>query len=231
MRDYCDFSVPDAKKLLVVLTIVELAFVLIFAADTLLESPSARIHRLFDLDADANIPNWFSSIQLFLIGLVFLLRRRKAGRDAPPSRLFLLMGSAGFVFLSADEAALIHEDIGGFLIHHMAWMPRFKGDYGAWVYLYLLIGIALLLATFREVVSMWRHHRRPTSTMTVGAALYLLGAVGFEVIGFQFLRDGSTPLLYEAEVAIEEFLEMFGASVILYGAVLLLLDDTRASAA
>jgi len=56
---------------------------------------------------------------------------------------------------------------------------------------------------------------------------FLLGGVGLEAIGYQFLRSGSTPLLYSAEVALEEFLEMSGASITLYGTILMLLHKSR----
>jgi len=63
--------------------------------------------------------------------------------------------------------------------------------------------------------------------MAIGMGFVVLGGVGLEAIGYQFLRSGSTPLLYSAEVALEEFLEMSGASVTLYGAILLLLYKSR----
>jgi hypothetical protein len=55
----------------------------------------------------------------------------------------------------------------------------------------------------------------------------LLGGVVLEAISNQFLRSDSTPILYTVEVALEEFLEISGASVTLYGAILLLLHESR----
>jgi len=226
MRLYCDFTVRDANKLLIGLILFELCLVLIFAADTLLGSPSLSIKQLFDLDGEGNLPAWFSSVQLFLIGLVFLLRSRQPDPVHSPSPLFLLMVSAGFIFLSADEAASIHEKI-SVLFKHVEWMPRFKGDHGLWVFIYTFIGLILLLANFRTLASMWNRYRHATSIMAIGMVFVLFGVIGLEAISYQFLRDGSTPLLYSAEVALEEFLEMSGASVTLYGAILLLLHDSR----
>ena len=48
----------------------------------------------------------------------------------------------------------------------------------------------------------------------------MLGGVGLEIISYQFLREDETSLFYIVEVAFEEFLEMLGASLILYGAIL-----------
>ena len=226
MRLYCDFTVRDANKLLFGLILFELCLVLIYAADTLLGSPSWSIKQLFDFDGEGNIPAWFSSVQLSLIGLIFLLRSRQTDSDHFPSPLFLLTVSTGFIFLSADEAASIHEKISGAL-KHIELMPRFKGDHGIWIFIYALIGLILFLATFRSLAAMWNRYRHATFMMAIGMGIVVLGGVVMEVISYQFLRSGSTPLLYRVEVTLEEFLEMSGASVTLYGAILLLLHESR----
>jgi hypothetical protein len=226
MRLYCDFTVRDANKLLFGLIFFELCLVLIYAADTLLGSPSWSIQQLFDLDGESNIPAWFSSVQLFLIGLIFLLRSRQTNPDHSPSPLFFLMVSTGFIFLSVDEVVSIHEKI-SVIFKHVELMPRFKGDHGVWVFIYALIGLILFVATFRSLAAMWNRYRHATFIMAIGMGIVVLGGVILEVISYQFLRGGSTPLLYSAEVAIEEFLEMSGASVTLYGAILLLLHESR----
>jgi hypothetical protein len=226
MRLYCDITVRDANILLIGLILFELCLVLIFAVDTALGSPRLSIQQLFDLDGEGNIPAWFSSVQFFLIGLLFLLKSRQLDPDHSPSPLFLLMVSAGFIFLSADEVASMHEKL-SVVFKHVAWIPRFKGDHGLWVFIYAIIGLILLLANLRAVAAMWNRYRHATSIMAIGMGFVMLGGVGLEAIGYQFLRSGSTPLLYSAEVALEEFLEMSGASVTLYGAILLLLYKSR----
>ena len=224
MRWYCDFTVRDANKLLFGLILFELCLVLIFAADTLLGSPSWIIKELIDLDEEHNIPAWFSSVQLFLIALVFLLKSCQLYPDHSPLRSFFLMVSTGFIFLSADEVASIHEKI-TWVFKHVEFMPRFKGDHGIWIFVYALIGLILFLAAFRTLAAMWKRYRQATLIMAIGMGMALIGGVVMEVISYQFLRSGSTPLLYKAEVAIEEFLEMSGVSVTLYGAILLLLYE------
>ena len=66
------------------------------------------------------------------------------------------------------------------------------------------------------------------SMMALGFAIFLLGVVGLEVISFQFLRGEDVPqYLYRLEVAIEEFLEMIGITIVLYGAVQLSLANFK----
>jgi hypothetical protein len=220
------FSPQDTKKLFAGLVIFEILLVLIFAADTLLGHPIRPIRILFDLDGEGNIPAWFSSVQLFIVGLVFLLIGRQTNPDQRPSALLFLILVLGFIFLSADEAASIHEKITGAL-KDIQWVPRFKGDHGIWVFIYPLIGFTLFLAFYRQLIAMWNRYRYTTLIMAAGMGIFLIGALGLEIISFQFLRSGSFPLLYKVEVAFEEFFEMLGVSVILYGAMLLLREKKR----
>lgn len=56
--------------------------------------------------------------------------------------------------------------------------------------------------------------------MASGFAILLIGAVVLEVIGYQYLRGvPSLSHLYPLEVALEEFLEMIGVSIAVYGAI------------
>lgn len=225
MRFYCDFAVRDANKLLAGLVLFELCLVSIFAVHKLLGSPIEIISSSFNPASEGNIPAWFSSVQLFLIGLPFLLKSWQLDPDYLPSPRFLRMVAVGFVFLSADEAASIHEGLTR-LLKPVEWVPRFKGDHGIWVFIYLPIGLILFLATFRQLAALWHRYRHATFMMAIGMGIFLLGAVGLEIIGYQFLRSGWTPVLYKASVVLEEFLEMSGASIILYGAILLLLPES-----
>lgn len=66
------FDLRDAHKLLSASIILEIGLVLIFVAGESGIVSNQTVTQLFNLGAEQNIPTWFSSIQLFLIGLVFL---------------------------------------------------------------------------------------------------------------------------------------------------------------
>jgi hypothetical protein len=54
-----------------------------------------------------------------------------------------------------------------------------------------------------------------------GCVVYVTGAAVLETIGYRMLIAGATLSLYRAEVALEEFFEMVGASLILYAVLLI----------
>jgi hypothetical protein len=220
MQIDCDVSVRSARKLLHGLILFELGLVLVYALDTILGGPSWTIRQLFDLDRETSIPTWFSSAQWLLVALVLWFRSQQANADPVPSPRFLKLAAVLFAFLSADEAAAIRETCSRAL-RHMKSLPHLEGGLGIWVFIYGAIGLAIGIASLRVLLSMWRRHRPATTTITAGMAIVVLGAVVLEVIGDQFLRGSSTKLLYQVEVALEEFLEMAGSSVILYGSLLL----------
>lgn len=229
MRLSFDLEVKDAKKLLIWLLGFELLLVAIYALDNALGMPIWTLHSLFDLDAEQTIPDWFSALQLALVGLVFMLKARQPDVAHGLSPRFILLVGAGFLFLSADEAASIHERIGA-LLKKTRSAPGFKGGHGLWMLPYAVLGLLLLWANLRSVAIMLTRYRRASLLMLGGFGVILVGAVGLEALSYQYLRGGDTPGLYVVEVACEEFLEMFGASVMLYGALQFLMDKPAADA-
>jgi hypothetical protein len=203
------------------LILFELFLIAIYALDTLLGRPTEPISELFDLDGEANLPAWFSSAQLLAVSFFFFFRARQCDPAHGRSPLLFWIVGAVFIFLSADEGAVIHEKITPALTR-FSWVPRFRGDHGVWIFVYGLAGVALFLTLRRHLIALWNDHRRETYLMVVGLCFWL-GAVGLEIVVYQFLGATRTPRLYPIEVAFEELFEMVGASVILYAAVLMVL--------
>ena len=227
MDIHVSLTAQDARRLLALLLVLEIGLVGVYGVDALV-GPIRGIHSLSDLDRETAIPTWFSSVQLFFIGTLFVLMSRQRDVSPPRSRLFLLLVAAGFIWLSLDEAVAVHEKLTG-LLKDIAWIPRFKGDHGIWILLYLPAGLILLFACRREIVGLWRQYRRETLIFGLGAGLTLTGAVGVEIASYLFARGEAAALPYRLEVALEEFLEMCGASIILYATLLLSLRRSQAA--
>lgn len=214
-----NFTENQAKKLLHRLVFFEILLVLIYIANVLLNHQVIIIHRLFDLDKEMNIPTWFSCIQLFSIGILLLFLCRYHERKKPPTSLFVSLFGLIFIFLSLDEFAGIHENVTRLLVK-IEWIPRFYGNHGIWIFFYLILGVIIVLATFRNISEMFKNYRRESLILFMGMVIFLLGAVVMEIIGYYLKSRKGLAFLYTAEVGIEEFCEMVGGSIILYGTIL-----------
>ena len=117
-----------------------------------------------------------------------------------------------------DEAAMVHENI-TVILGKKAWVPTFRGGHGVWIMVYSLIAIALSGMGSRTILSFFKGYPRQAIIMVSGAVIFLTGAVGLEIVGYQ-LRGTGHPMLYNAEIALEELFEMSGASIIFFGTIL-----------
>lgn len=222
----------DITKFLYVLVAIEVGLVVLhllhFKLYNFLSTlPVPFTLDLFDLDQEANVPTWFSSIQLFMVSTVFFLISAQKPLSSPPTKNFFRLCAGIFLFLSADEAGEIHEKI-GWLLTHFDWIPVFFNRYGMWICLYLVTGGFLLIFHYRNLRALIGQYRQESLFIIFGIFFILLGAVGFEILNYQFqLKDTSTTLNF-IEVTLEEFCEMFGVSIILYGSLLLWLAGGKA---
>jgi hypothetical protein len=222
MDIYFNINLKNAKKILIGLILFELCLVAIYLAGNFIGHPTI----FFNLDGEANLPAWFSSMQFLLIGQIFYLKSLQPNPKNLPSYFFLIIIAAGFIFLSVDEAAQIHETLSG-ILKRTTSMPRFKEGNGIWILPYFLIGTFVLYKFYKEILVMFIHFRKVTITIATGFILITFGAVVLEIIGYQFLLGDATKKLYFIEVAFEEFFEMAGASLVLYGALLFLISGTK----
>ncbi|MCJ8167050.1 hypothetical protein MKJ04_19565 [Pontibacter sp. E15-1] len=215
---YINLTKKHAVTLLITLLLFEIIFAVVFLAGPVLGLPDYLI-RLFDLDGEANIPAWFSSTQLFVVGALFLLSPNwhKASQLANP--WFLLLVGLGFVFLSLDESAVIHERVTKALKDN-EWAPRFKGGHGIWISIYFSFATLIVLVGVRTILSFFKVYPIQSVILAAGLACFLIGGVGMEVLSYWYLRTAENAQLYSIEVVIEEFLEMAGISTILYGSLL-----------
>lgn len=95
---HSDFNVRDLNKLLLGMVFIELLFVVVYVLNVLWGSPSWVITKLVDLDDEGSIATWFSSMQLFVVGLLFFLKSRHANAIELPSATFFCILGLGFIF-------------------------------------------------------------------------------------------------------------------------------------
>ena len=216
-----DLSVRDARRFFWLLVLIQLILVSAYVADVLLDHPNLTIKNMLDMDREISIPSWFSSMELAFVGIALLAASALGDAGRRPSAWFLRFGAVCFLFLSADEGVGIHEQVHSVLKNALSWVPSFKGEQGIWILPYLVVVVVVVWLTRRHVLAMWRDYSTETYVMLTGAAVFLGGAVALEVVSYQYLRGDETSILYQMEVAAEEFLEMFGSALMLYGVMLL----------
>jgi len=209
----------DVTRAFLALIIAEIFFCLVYFGDFLLGEPIWRIHELFNLDSEVSIPTWFSIIQLFIIGIIALLVAFSKTATPPPSKGGLTLFGLGFIYLSMDEGSAIHEKL-TYEFYNNPLVPYFHGTHGIWIVVYGCIGIIVFLVLHRDIFAVCKHFRKEALIFIGGMIVFLAGTAGSETITY-FYVDKSNPFVYTVEVILEEFLEMAGASVLLYGVSLL----------
>lgn len=186
-----------------------------------------RTLRLFELDEEANLPTWFSSITLFAAALISVVIGRLEHSRRPRETRFWMILAAGFVYLSIDELAMLHDKFGGTLATVLGVRAHGWITY-VWVVpaLVAIAAVGLLLLGFVR-----RLPRRVQRLSVLAGILYVGGAVGCEMISARLVAaDGSralTSMPYFIEVLAEETLEMSGVALWIYAQLIYLVEHVR----
>ena len=212
-------------RLLRALVAIELLLVALYWLDILCGEPPL-LNPLFDLDGEGNIPAWFSSAQLLLIALTLWTANRFRRREPLPPRRFVNLLAAGFLVLSLDETAQVHETITGVIGSRYAdWVPHLVSSHKAFAVL-ATVGVFWVMKTFyKDARAAWRWSRRECTICLLGVSIVLLGGSLIEAIGYLYLQKG-TPA-YHIEVSFEEFFEMLGETLILRAVLAFARDACR----
>lgn len=209
-----------ARRLLAITLAMDLFWVVSYLALFAMGPTGARLLKVFDLDAEANPPAWWSGSQLLVIGLVALVLALRPFSDderITPLRPALWAFGLGFVFLSADEIGGIHEDLAGLLRGQS--IVRGIGGEGVWMLVYTVIGVALIVLFARYAIRAWKLWPRESAIAAGGFALLIFGGALVETIGYVI---GLKSAGIQYEIVVEEACEMIGASVLLYACMRML---------
>lgn len=170
-----------------------------------------------NLGYEGNLGTWFASTQWAALAFVLLLLWLREGG------LWLLL-AAGALFLSADEAATIHERLGVLVQGAVSTADRgtllgwLRLEYRSYYWLLLYVPLAVPAAA---VVAVWLGRRMPRhrGMLLAGIALFFAGAVGLDFVeGWKNSRT-LEPMevggaLWDL-VLLEEVLELAGVSLVL----------------
>lgn len=208
-----EYTSQDLTRLLVGLISLELAFAaayLLVYAEPGVPWDIARL--LFDLDGEESLTAWFSTVQLFTVGLVLLLAALANEHEEDVPSIFLAVGGLLFVFLSADEGALIHERFSRIITERAPTLTPIP----PWIIIYGVLGTILFAVATPYLITLGKRFPQESLIALGGAGAFVGGAGGLEIISKLFFDLESTPTLLKLGIAIEEFLEMAGVSLLLY---------------
>lgn len=173
------------------------------------------------VNAELSIPTIFSVLLLFMCALLLALITVLTRKHSEPHSLYWGILTAGFLFMTFDEGASIHELLDdpmrgllgsqspGFL--HFAWVVP--------------VGILVVVMGFffiRFLKSLPKSTRR---LFIVASLLYVGGAVGMEMLGGNYASShGSDNFGFSLLATVEESLEM-GGTILFIHALLAYLED------
>lgn len=167
----------------------------------------------FYLDLENNLPTWFQSVSLIGAALFVAGCGYDAQRHGGPFVRHWYLLAIGFVYLSADEMASIHERL-------INPMQRIIEPTGIWAPTWVIVGVigagAIGLAYLRFLL----HFGWPARLQIACAAmLYLGGSLGTEMATATMFDttdlNYKNSFQYALMAHLEEFLEMVGLLVFL----------------
>jgi hypothetical protein len=200
------------RQLLRILLTISVALALISFVLQMLRAagvdlPMDQLVRRFDVDQEAAVPAWFSSLDLFFCAL--LIAAIAAARSGHAyARAWWWLG-AGILFMSLDENVSIHE-----FVNDKLDGATHSGSAGLWV-IPGLVAVAvvgfLFIGFLRHLPAKYRRQ------FLAAAAVFLFAAAGLELVGTAM--DKPVPAGVDVaslrpryvdvtESTIEEFLEM-----------------------
>lgn len=199
----------------------EVAIVIIYLGGVFIHQ---EVYPLFDMDGFMTIPSLLQASILFQLALVYLgmffFSRKLSER---PSPTFWLVQSVLLFYVALDELFKLHIGRGS-----SSWMPIAGTKYWIGIYSSLIVAIAVFF--FRDFKALWYSSRNLVILGLSGLSLAIIGAFGAEIFKHIILtpllakifpeRQVLTWVIEQVRVAFEEFLEMFGETLILYAVLL-----------
>lgn len=168
-------------------------------------SVSWTIADRFNLNGEANIPEWYSAVLLFSVSLsslaVYLLSRNGIGPDRPWKKFWLAFAGV-YCFLSLDESARMHE-----IFNNVTALK--------WVYAYAPFAAIFFVVCVFYFVTIRRGEKRVRNWVLGGLVVYAFGGLVSEFIGY--VLSPMPHAMQQVEFVIEEGLEMIGTIIVLMG--------------
>ena len=152
----------------------------------------------FNIAIEKNIPTLFSTLNLMLAGYLLKQCYKLSNKKTPPSPLSFqwYVLSILFYFLAFDEWISIHDVVGKLL---GTLFPESLFNFFGWTLAYIFICSGIFVYFFKFLIAL---PKKTSISFVVCGALFLTGAIGFEIVGKKI------PDFHYFAGIIEESLEM-----------------------
>ncbi|WP_181708757.1 hypothetical protein [Chthonobacter rhizosphaerae] len=179
-----------------------------------------RIFYIFALDSEGNIPAWWSSVQLLIAGMLLLLVAQRTRRVETYSWALALLGGL-LVLMSADETIGLHERLGIWLGRTFGSGPQSPAYETGLLFVVVSVPVITVALTVLKRLGAFRGSVPGTRrNLLIGFIVLLVGSASSELLTFLGDSLGSGVDNYILTVAVEEFLELSGGSLILWASLL-----------
>lgn len=217
------------RRVVVILAVIAVAFVpLNYFLRAVEQLPEYEVYDpqrflyLFDMDGEATIPTWYSTLQLAFSGLLLGVIAR-IGRDTR-FRWHWRFLAILFIVLSIDEMTSIHER----LMEPMRGALYKFGLYDSFLYFAWVVPAALGILVLAVVyIRFFRAlPRRILVLFFVAAAIFIGGALGLEMLGGHYVYSGGiVDRTFRMLQPLEELAEMIGLTVFIYALLVHIRDQ------
>lgn len=209
-------------RLVIATLIIDIALACIYLADRAFGQPLGEFVSLqFDVGKERNVPTWYSTVKLFLVGFLLLLLTESLAKAYGATGWPMVGLALAFIGLSLDELVGFHEQA-AFLIDQALLPTGDRADTlfrstGVWMFVLIIPTFLIML---KMVWSLNRVLRNPRATWTfiLGLTVFLGGAFSDVLMNF------TTGIARVLQVGAEEFMEMLGVTIILWAVLQLMAD-------
>lgn len=205
-------------KFIVCFFLFDLALASLYVINAKLGYPHQFLTSLVDLAGEANLPSWYSSIQLFIVSALLAVAPYKMYHKKDMKFWVLLIMSVAFALMSLDEIAQIHEWLGGMSDLLLPGGTRKNTVFhitGIWM---LLIGIPFSIFMLGLVFCLKRYTKikRPIfNKFIIGLIIFMGSANGTEILSNFIYSSGKAKII---RICFEEFGEMVGVTILMWAA-------------
>jgi len=171
------------------------------------------VRQIFDVDEEDSFPTWYSASALLLTAFVLWVKTSGVRGPADSWRWHWRGLAVGFVFLSIDEIAGIHETLNSVMT--ISWaVPG---------------GIIVAALGMFYLPFLAKLERSTAIQFIIGGAIFVGGAVGVELYTERYqANDELNTLAYNLWNALEEGMEMGGVVIFLRALLLSMITDPPA---